>query len=102
MNLANFLQAVRGPVLLVTLGVLIEIDYAGMLPFSRTWPLFIIVFGFLKLIERLVAPPAPAYPPVPPGFQPPAVPPGFQPPPASGFQPPPPVNPYVPGGGPTQ
>jgi hypothetical protein len=50
---ALFAQAIRGPILLITLGVLFAIHQAGILPFSRTWPLVLIVIGVMKLIERL-------------------------------------------------
>ncbi len=62
-------QASRGPVLLITIGVLFAVQQAGLLSFSRTWPLILIVLGIMKLIERLVAPPS-AFgppPPFPPG-----------------------------------
>lgn len=57
---ALFVQAVRGPILLVTVGVLFAMHQAGVLPFSRTWPLIIIVIGLLKLIERMLMPQIPA------------------------------------------
>ncbi len=50
------MQAIRGPVLLVTIGVLFAIHQAGILSFSRTWPLLIIVIGIMKLLERAGAP----------------------------------------------
>jgi hypothetical protein len=50
-----YAQAIRGPVLLITLGALFAIHQAGILPFSRTWPLIIIMIGIMKLIERMVA-----------------------------------------------
>lgn len=56
-----FVQAVRGPVMLITLGALVAIDYAGIYGFWRTWPILIIMFGLLKLLERAVAKPAPPY-----------------------------------------
>ena len=67
-----FLQAIRGPLMLITLGALVAIDYAGSYGFWRTWPVLIIVFGVLKLLERAAAKPAP--PPYPgdyPGTRPP-------------------------------
>lgn len=67
-----FLQAIRGPLMLITLGALVAIDYAGIYGFWRTWPVLIIVFGVLKLLERAAAKPAP--PPYPgdyPGTRPP-------------------------------
>jgi uncharacterized membrane protein len=56
---ALFAQAIRGPILLITIGVLFAMHQAGVLHFSRTWPLIIIVIGILKLVERLVIPPPP-------------------------------------------
>ncbi|HEY1947516.1 MAG TPA: DUF5668 domain-containing protein [Bryobacteraceae bacterium] len=50
---ALFAQAIRGPILLITVGVLFAIQQAGILPFSRTWPLVIIVVGIVKLVERV-------------------------------------------------
>lgn len=80
---SNFIQAIRGPVMLITLGSLVAIDYAGIYGFSRTWPILIIVFGLLKLAERASAGPTPPsypgqYPPgqYPPGQYPPQTPPG--------------------------
>jgi uncharacterized membrane protein len=57
---ALFAQAIRGPILLITIGVLFAMHQAGVLHFSRTWPLIIIVIGILKLVERLVIPPPPS------------------------------------------
>ncbi len=53
---ALFVQAIRGPILLITIGVLFAIHQAGIIPFSRTWPLIIIVVGFMKLLERMALP----------------------------------------------
>jgi hypothetical protein len=49
--------------MLITLGALVAIDYAGVYGFWRTWPILIIVFGLLKLLERASAKPAPPPPP---------------------------------------
>lgn len=56
MNNANLIQAVRGPVMMITLGILLAIDHFGQFSFGRTWPLLVIMFGVLKLAERAVAP----------------------------------------------
>ena len=48
----GFLCAVRGPVMLITLGVLLSIDHLGTISFARTWPILLIVFGIFKLMER--------------------------------------------------
>jgi len=60
-----FAQAIRGPILLITVGVLFAMQQSDVLPFSHTWPLLIIVIGVLKLIERMAAPPRPPLPPPP-------------------------------------
>ncbi len=67
---AMFAQAIRGPILLITIGVLFAIHQAGVLSFSMTWPLILIVIGVLKLIERMSLQPPQQTPPPPP-------PPGF-------------------------
>jgi hypothetical protein len=68
MNSGSFIQAIRGPIMMITLGSLVAIDYAGIYGFWRTWPILIIVFGILKLAERaVVKPPDPYHPSQPPG-----------------------------------
>ena len=52
-RLALFTQAIRGPVLLITVGALFAIHQAGGIQISRTWPLVLIVIGVMKLLERL-------------------------------------------------
>lgn len=90
MNSANILQAVRGPIMLITVGVLIVLDYNTPFTFGHTWPVLFIVFGVLKLLERMASPPQPPAPPLytaPPGFGPGT---GYQAPPGtytgSGYQ----------------
>jgi hypothetical protein len=74
-DISSVIQAIRGPIMLITLGALVAIDYAGIYGFWRTWPILIIVFGLLKLLERASAKPAPpSYPPTsypPPSYPPP-------------------------------
>jgi hypothetical protein len=62
---ALFAQAIRGPILLITIGVLFAMQQSDVLPFSHTWPLVIIVIGVLKLIERMFAQPQPSVQPPP-------------------------------------
>ena len=50
---ASFLVAIRGPVLLVALGLLMTADKLGRMSFSRTWPVLLILFGLFKLAEHL-------------------------------------------------
>lgn len=52
-----YAQAIRGPVLLMTVGALFAFHQAGIISFARTWPLIIIVVGVMKLLERLAATP---------------------------------------------
>lgn len=54
---ALFVQAIRGPILLITLGLLFAAHQAGIISFARTWPLIIIVLGLMKLFERMLVPP---------------------------------------------
>ena len=66
-------RATRGPIVLITMGILFWLDQTDQMGFGRTWPVLIIVIGVMKLIERLLAPPVPPMPPMP---RVPAVPPG--------------------------
>lgn len=69
-NNYNIVSAIRGPLLLITLGTLVAMDYFEGIRFSRTWPILLIVFGILKLLERVAAKPPDPRPPVyapPPG-----------------------------------
>lgn len=61
-------RAVRGPLLLILLGLLFLVDQHGRLPVSRSWPILLIAYGFLKLAERLLAPSVPELPYPPPPF----------------------------------
>jgi fatty acid desaturase len=63
----SLIQAIRGPIMLIALGSLVAMDYFGIYGFSRTWPLLIIIFGVLKLLERAVAGPTADLNPGPPG-----------------------------------
>lgn len=56
-NSVTLAQAVRGPVMLIVLGTLLAIDHFGPYSFWRTWPALFIVFGLLKLMERVGAQP---------------------------------------------
>ena len=81
-------RAARGPVVLITLGILFAMDQMQGTGFRRTWPVLFIVFGVMKLVERLLAPPLPP----PPVYYPPAT--GAPGP----WSPPPPPPPPVQGG----
>ena len=53
----NLVQAIRGPIMLIALGSLVAMDYFGVYGFGRTWPILIILFGVLKLLEKITARP---------------------------------------------
>jgi hypothetical protein len=78
----RILHAIRGPVTLITLGVLFALNNFTPYRFSETWPVLLIVFGALSLLSRGSAPPQPPY--------------GYPPQPPFGYPPPPP-NPGEPG-----
>jgi hypothetical protein len=73
------LRAIRGPIMVITVGVLFALNNFTPLSFGETWPVLIIVAGLISLLGRgaaqLQSPPAPPYttyqPPVPPPVQPP-------------------------------
>jgi hypothetical protein len=48
---SQLIAALRGPIVLITLGILLAIDHSGGMRIVRTWPILIIVFGLLKLGE---------------------------------------------------
>lgn len=56
MNSSELMRAIRGPILLIVLGLLFVVDYFGPFPFYQTWPVLLIVYGLLKLAERILAP----------------------------------------------
>jgi hypothetical protein len=57
-----FFQAIRGPVLLITIGVLFALQQTGHVPVWRTWPVILIVIGVMKLLERGARPSVPLTP----------------------------------------
>jgi LiaI-LiaF-like transmembrane region len=72
------IRGVMGPAILVTLGVLFLLDQmrGGFFNFSNTWPMILIVIGFISLGSSLapmtghvspVAPQVPGTYPIPPG-----------------------------------
>jgi hypothetical protein len=62
MNGTPLITAIRGPVMLITLGLLFMTDQFGSFSFTRTWPVLIIVFGVLKLLEHAAGSREPASP----------------------------------------
>ena len=73
MNQFLFLQRIQGPALLLTFGVAALLDQWHILSFGRSWPLYLIVLGVLKLAQRAALANAepPPYPAAGyPGYQP--------------------------------
>ena len=71
-------RAIRGPITLITLGVLFALNNFTPFGFDKTWPVLLIVFGLLSLLRRGMepappprpAPPRYGYPPTSPGMPP--------------------------------
>ena len=67
-NTYAVVRAIRGPIVLIGVGVLFAIDHAGPYGVDRTWPILLILIGILKLAEqaalRATSPvaPEPAFP----------------------------------------
>lgn len=82
----SLVHALRGPITLITVGVLFALNNFTQYRFDQTWPVLLIVFGLLSLLGRAERTSA-AAPSIPPGYSP------------FGFPPPPPPPPDAPAGG---
>src|SRR6266852_6351204 len=59
-NDRSLVRAIRGPVTLITVGVLFAFNNFTPYGFDKTWPVLLIVFGLLSLLRRGMEPvPAP-------------------------------------------
>jgi hypothetical protein len=67
----SLVRAIRGPITLITLGVLFALNNFTQYSFDKTWPVLLIVFGLLSLLKRGMEPAPPPPPPPPPMFPPP-------------------------------
>ena len=99
-NNQSLIRAIRGPVTLITVGVLFALNNFTPYGFGQTWPVLLIVFGLLSLLRR-GAVRQPAGPPASPS---PAFQPYSYPPPGGGSYrdspyPPPYTPPSPPRGG---
>lgn len=79
MTNAAYLRAIRGPVLLTVLGILILIDHRTEYSFWTIWPLLLVTGGLMVLAERMAVrdnpwaaatPPPPAAAPVSGAYRP--------------------------------
>jgi hypothetical protein len=74
-NDRSLIRAIRGPITLITVGVLFALNNFTPYGFGQTWPVLLIVVGLLSLLRRgteQAAPPegGPGFPPY--GYPPPA------------------------------
>ena len=81
----SLVHALRGPITLITVGVLFALNNFTQYRFDQTWPVLLIVFGLLSLLGR--AERTASAPSTPPGYSP------------FGFPPPPPPPPDASAGG---
>ena len=51
-NSSEVIHAVRGPIILITIGVLFALDNFTRYGFHQTWPVILIVVGVLTLLAR--------------------------------------------------
>ena len=66
MNTWLLIRRLRGPAYLILLGITALLNQWGVLSFSRSWPLYLILAGILGLAERAAIAAAP--PPLPPPY----------------------------------
>jgi hypothetical protein len=57
------IRAIRWPITVITVGVLFVLHNFTRFGIDQTWPVLLIVFGLLTLMQRGAAPPAPPPPP---------------------------------------
>lgn len=54
MNQYLFLRRMRGPIMLLVFGITAILDEYTGIHYSRSWPLYIIAWGLLKLAENAI------------------------------------------------
>jgi Domain of unknown function (DUF5668) len=86
MNSWLLIRRLRGPAFIILVGITALLNQWGVLSFSRSWPLYLILAGVLGLAERAALAVAP------PIYPDPYAPPYSPPPPPAGPVPGPPVS----------
>jgi hypothetical protein len=51
----NLYRALRGPVMMITLGAVLAFDHFSRFDIGDTWPVLLIVFGLMTLAEHASA-----------------------------------------------
>jgi hypothetical protein len=69
------MRGLRGPVMVITVGVLFALNNFTAYRFEETWPVLIIVAGLVSLLGRAVGSPPMVPPPPYTTYQPPPTPP---------------------------
>ena len=64
MNSWLLIRRLRGPAFLILVGITALLNQWGVLSFSRSWPLYLILAGVIGLAERAALLAAPPVPPV--------------------------------------
>src|ERR1700730_785940 len=67
MNSWLLIRRLRGPAFLILVGITALLNQWGILSFSRSWPLYLILAGVMGLAERAAIIAAPPVPPAYPG-----------------------------------
>jgi hypothetical protein len=52
-NSKSLMCAIRGPIMLIAVGLLFAADQFTVYGIGRTWPVLLILLGLLKLAERI-------------------------------------------------
>jgi len=81
MNSWLLIRRLRGPAFLILVGITALLNQWGVLSFSRSWPLYLILAGVIGLAERAAIIAAPPVPPAYPGPYASTYPPGTPAPP---------------------
>jgi len=55
-NNPTLMRAIRGPIMLITIGALFAFDHMTEFSISRTWPAILIVLGLLSLGDHFSGP----------------------------------------------